>query len=104
MTGSPVDASTMCVAPSSRAVASLLSTTSTAMIMPAPAMRAPWIAARPTPPAPNTATVAPGSTRAVLSTAPTPVVTPQPISAARSSGMSSRIFTTAFSCTSICSA
>ena len=40
----------------------------------------------------------------MLSTAPTPVVTPQPISAARSSGMSLRIFTTAFSCTSIFSA
>ena len=67
-------------------------------------MRAPWIAARPTPPQPNTATVEPGSMRAVLSTAPTPVVTPQPISAARSSGMSSRIFTSAFSWTSIFSA
>ena len=50
--------------------------------------------ARPTPPQPKTATVEPGSTFAVLSAAPTPVVTPQPISAARSSGMSSRIFTT----------
>ncbi len=42
--------------------------------------------------------------RAVFSTAPTPVVTPQPIRAARSSGMLSSIFTSAFSCTSICSA
>ena len=67
-------------------------------------MRAPWIAASPTPPAPKTATVEPGSIRAVFSTAPTPVVTPQPIRAARSSGMSSSIFTSAFSCTSIFSA
>jgi hypothetical protein len=74
------------------------------MIMPAPAMRAPWITARPTPPAPYTATVAPASTRAVLRTAPTPVVTPQPMSAARSSGMSFLTFTSPFSCTSIFSA
>ena len=67
-------------------------------------MRAPWIAASPTPPAPKTATVEPASIRAVLSTAPTPVVTPQPISAARSSGIVSSIFTRAFSCTSIFSA
>ena len=70
----------------------------------APAIRAPWIAARPTPPHPKTATVEPGSIRAVLSTAPTPVVTPHPMSAARSSGMSLPIFTSAFSCTSIFSA
>ena len=67
-------------------------------------MRAPWMAERPMPPAPKTATVEPGSTFAVFSTAPTPVMTPQPMSAARSSGMSSRIFTTAFSCSSIFSA
>ena len=41
----------------------------------APAMAAPWMAFRPTPPQPNTATADPGSTRAVLNTAPTPVVT-----------------------------
>ena len=103
-TGSCDDASTICVAPSSRAFASLLSTISTAMIIPAPPMRAPWIAASPTPPAPNTATEDPGSIFAVFSTAPTPVITPQPTSAARSSGTSSRIFTTAFSCSSIFSA
>src|SRR5262249_12207671 len=39
------------------------------MIIRAPAMRAPWIVARPTPPAPKTATVEPGSTRAVFSAA-----------------------------------
>ena len=41
---------------------------------------------------------------AVLMTAPKPVVTAQPISAARSSGMSGRIFTSACSWISICSA
>jgi hypothetical protein len=40
----------------------------------------------------------------VRKTAPRPVVTPQPISAAQSSGMSSRTFTRPLSCTSICSA
>src|SRR6267143_627254 len=40
-----------------------------------------------TPPQPSTATVDPGVTLAVLITAPTPVVTAQPTSAARSSGI-----------------
>ena len=40
-TGSPAEASTLCVAPRSRAVRSLCSSTSTAMIIRAPAMRAP---------------------------------------------------------------
>src|SRR6266550_2527292 len=48
----------------------------------------------PTPPQPTTATVEPGSTRAVLSAAPTPVVTPQPISANCSAGRSVSTFTT----------
>ncbi|HEX9557642.1 MAG TPA: hypothetical protein VF991_14195 [Reyranella sp.] len=56
------------------------------------------------PPRPITATVEPGSTLAVRNTAPTLVVTAQPIRAARSSGMSSRIFTTACSCASMWSA
>jgi hypothetical protein len=77
---------------------------STAITIRAPATFAPWMIASPTPPAPQTATVEPGSTLAVLSAAPTPVMTPHPISAARSSGMSLSIFTSAFSCTSICSA
>ena len=74
------------------------------MIWRAPASFAPWIAEMPTPPQPKTATVEPGSIFAVLSTAPTPVVTPHPINAARSSGISLVIFTSAFSCTSIFSA
>ena len=75
-----------------------------AMMRPAPAIAAPLTAAMPTPPQPMTATVSPGATLAVLTTAPKPVMTPQPISAARSSGISLWIFTIAFSCTSICSA
>jgi hypothetical protein len=45
----------------------------------APASRSPWITLRPMPPSPNTTHFAPGSTLAVLSTAPMPVVTPQPM-------------------------
>src|SRR5262245_36338614 len=74
------------------------------MICRAPAMRAPWITDMPTPPTPRTATVEAGATFARFSTAPTPVITPQLISAALSSGMSVRIFTRALSWTSIRSA
>jgi hypothetical protein len=49
------------------------------MILSAPTMRAAWMTFRPMPPSPNTATFAPGHTLAVQSTAPTPVVTPQPM-------------------------
>src|SRR5205809_7636797 len=42
---------------------------------------------RPTPPTPTTAMLAPAGTAAVLMTAPTPVITEQPISAAGSSGI-----------------
>jgi hypothetical protein len=49
------------------------------MILSAPAMRAPWMTLRPMPPRPNTTTLAPGQTLAVQITAPTPVVTPQPM-------------------------
>ena len=48
----------------------------------APAMRAPWTANCPTPPAPTTTTAPPGCTRAARSTAPTPVRAAQPSSAA----------------------
>ena len=74
------------------------------MMRPAPTIAAAWIALSPMPPQPITATVSPGRTCAVLITAPTPVVTPQPMSAALSSGMSGRIFTSMCSCTSSCSA
>jgi len=63
------------------------------MMRPAPAMRAPWITDWPTPPQPRTATLAPGFTCAVLSAAPTPVVTPQPIRASCVSGRSVSTFT-----------
>ena len=52
---------------------------STPMILPAPTILAPWITLSPMPPRPNTTTLAPASTFAVNSTAPTPVVTPQPM-------------------------
>ena len=94
----------MSVAPSLRASSSFQGWLSIATIRDAPAIRQPWSADRPTPPHAITAQVLPGSIRAVLSTAPTPVVTPQPISAARSSGMSLRIFTSERSWVSICSA
>ena len=92
------------VAPKCRAMLSLAGDMSMAMIRPAPAIAAPLIAARPTPPQPITATVSPGRTLEVWITAPTPVITPQPIRAARSSGMSLRMATQACSWISICSA
>ena len=51
-----------------------------------------------------TAAVEAGRTCAVLSAAPSPVVTPQPTTAATSAGMSSSYLTTAFSWTSSSSA
>ena len=59
-----------------------------AMIVPAPASPAPWIAFSPTAPQPITATEAPGCTGATRVAAPTPVITPQPIRQARSNGIS----------------
>src|ERR1700752_1404743 len=50
---------TVCVAPKSFAHSSFRSSTSTAMIVFAPASRAPRIAASPTPPQPMTGTVSP---------------------------------------------
>ena len=57
---------------------SFRSSMSTAMIVRAPASRAPAIAASPTPPQPKTATVSPRPTPPVLIAAPTPAITPQP--------------------------
>ncbi len=56
------------------------------------------------PPRPNTATVAPGCTLAVFSTAPMPVVMPQPSRHTFSSGASARIFASAISGTTVHSA
>ena len=67
---SPVDASSTSVAPKRFASSSLKGSLSTAMMRAAPAMWAALIVARPMPPAPNTATVEPGSTLAVWTTAP----------------------------------
>src|SRR4051794_18735881 len=54
------------------------------MIVPAPASRAPAIAAAPTPPQPITATLSPRPTAPVLIAAPSPAITPQPSSPATS--------------------
>ena len=64
------------------------------MIRDAPASRAPWVTAMPIPPAPSTSTVAPSSTFAVFSTAPTPVCTAQPMTHATSRGTSAPTLTT----------
>src|SRR5438552_5724493 len=66
-TGSSLEASTTWVAPNSSAHVSFWGMTSTAMILPAPTRRAAWIVLSPTPPQPNTATLAPGGTLAPLS-------------------------------------
>ena len=68
---------------------------STAMIRAAPDTMAASREFSPTPPRPTTATVAPGGTLAVLMTAPAPVITPQPNSAASSIEISSPIGMTA---------
>ena len=60
-------------------------------MVPAPASRAPITTDRPTPPRPTTATLDPAGTSAVLVTAPTPVATQQPMSAAASAGVPSGI-------------
>src|SRR4029079_17546278 len=64
----------------------------------APAIAQPWMTLSPTPPAPHTAQLEPGCTRAVLLAAPTPVVTAQPTSAARSAGTLGSYLTRLRSC------
>src|SRR5206468_1322815 len=78
-----------------KANSSLAGCASTATIRSAPAMAAPCTTLSPTPPAPNTATLLPGATCAVLKTAPTPVVTAHPRSAHLSRGASGGNFTAA---------
>ena len=73
------------------------------MMRSAPASAAPCTAFRPTPPQPMTTTLLPASIRAVLVTAPTPVITAQPTRHARSSGMSRRTGTAPDSGTTACS-
>ncbi len=79
------------MAPKVFAVSSFESIMSTATMVAAPAMRAPWMTEMPTPPQPNTTTEEPGVTLAVLMAAPTPVMTAQPTREATSKGMSSSI-------------
>ena len=64
----------------------------------APAIAQPWIVLRPTPPAPNTTQVEPGSTFAVLSAAPAPVITAQPTIAALSMPIEGSILITLSRC------
>ena len=82
------DASTTCVAPWATASSSFSATRSTATIGFAPASRAAATTWSPTPPQPMTATESPGWTPAALRTAPIPVTTAQPRSAACQSGSS----------------
>src|SRR5690606_5511699 len=82
-----------CVAPSSRALSSLASSMSTAITSTAPTALAASSDEKPTPPSPTTATLVPASTFAVLITAPAPVMTAQPNSAASSQGSVGSIFT-----------
>ena len=77
----------------------LLATTSTATMRAAPASRAPWTTARPTPPHPITATDAPSWTGVAQSAAPAPVEKPHASRHACSAGSSSGIFTAHASCT-----
>ena len=67
---------------------------SSTITLAAPAIAAPWIAFRPTPPAPITTTELPGRTAAVFATAPKPVITPQASSEAASRGRLEGIATT----------
>ena len=77
-TGSTSEAFTVWVAPNSRARSSLRASRSTAITFDAPIRRAPAMAASPTPPQPNTATLSPRPTSPVNMAAPRPAITPQP--------------------------
>ena len=101
-TGSTAEASTTSVAPNVVAHPSLVEAMSIAIRRSAPAILAPCIAARPMPPRPITATVAPGQTFAVWIAAPTPVDTPQPRRHALSSGMPSGSGMACAACTTVC--
>ena len=83
---------TVWVAPKCVAFSSFRSSMSTAMIVRAPASRAPAIAASPTPPHPMTATVSPRATLPVLIAAPRPAITPQPSRPATSGGAAGSTF------------
>src|ERR1035437_9030833 len=97
-------ASTACVAPRRNAGPSLSGRRSTAMIVAAPARPAAAITCSPTPPQPITQTRSPIRTPAAWLTAPKPVITPQPSSAACHSGISSGIGIAPAAVTTACSA
>src|ERR1043165_231462 len=90
---SPAFGSITSVTPNADDCARRDATGSTPTIRAAPAIRAPWAIEMPMPPRPTIMTVAPASTLAVLSTAPTPVCTAQPSTDAMSSGVSSGTLT-----------
>jgi hypothetical protein len=77
---------------------------STPMMVRAPARRAPAIAALPTPPHPNTATVSPRPTPPVLIAAPIPAMTPHPSSPAAVAGADESTFVHCPAATSVLSA
>ncbi len=84
---SPSSGPSRWVAPIALASASRAGSRSMATITSACCSRAPCTAFRPTAPQPTTTAAEPGSTRAIRTAAPTPVITPQPIRQARSNGM-----------------
>ena len=85
------------VAPSDLAIVNFSGFVSMAMIRPALAITAPCTTDNPMPPSPKTATEEPGRTLAVFSTAPMPVVMPQPSRQTLSSGARALTFATAIS-------
>mmetsp|Transcript_127503 Transcript_127503/g.291385 ORF Transcript_127503/g.291385 Transcript_127503/m.291385 type:complete len:267 (-) Transcript_127503:9-809(-) len=87
------------VAPNFLACSSFSSLMSAAIMVLAPAIRAPCRTFRPTPPVPMQRTVDPGVTCALLNTEHTPVVTPHPTKAAFCSGMSFAILIAESMCT-----
>ena len=100
----PSPASTKSVAPNCLASASFWGSVSTATMRPASESFSAWMTLRPMPPTPNTVTSWPCFTSARLNTAPTPVMTPQPMRAADSSGTSFGMGTTWLAWTTVVSA
>ena len=93
-----------CVAPKSLAHSSFWLSKSIAIIVRAPAIREPSIAASPTPPHPQTATVSPRVTPPVFRAAPSPAITPQPIKPATSGSAAASTFVACPAATKVFSA
>ena len=91
---SVVEASIVCVAPSSRASSSRAGRTSIPMMGEQPVIAPAMIAERPTAPVPKTASELPAGGRSELKTAPAPVWMPHPNGAAMSNGIQSGSLTT----------